>query len=168
MKSKQSILRSQISTTTDVSTARRDLQKILKTMKVVSVRMDGEITSSNPNQDVDLQLHASEEDVIISEVGGGKNRDKRKQVGRVEADIRQDKAEVTSTMVSIKTTQCGGKETKTGAPKTEPVNGEPKKPNRDYTEEKRGEGKEKGLTCCPVQQQIELESSQEWTSCCGS
>ena len=35
-------------------------------------------------------------------------------------------------------------------------------------EEKRGEGKEKGLTCCPVQQQIELESFQEWTSCCGS
>ena len=136
IRSKQE-LQNQISTTTDVSSARRDLYEIIKTMDVVSVRMDGEITSSNPNQDVDLQLHASKEDVIISEVEGGKDREQRKQVGRVEADIRQDKAEVTSTMVSVKTTQRGGKETRTGAQKTEPVNGEPNKPNRSYTREEK-------------------------------
>ena len=60
-------LQNQISTTTDISSARRDLHKILKMMNIISVRLDEEITSSIPNHDDDLELHASKEDVIISE-----------------------------------------------------------------------------------------------------
>ena len=137
MKSKQG-LQNQISTTTDVSTARRDLQKILKTMKVVSVRMDEEITESNPKQDVDLELHVSEEDVVNSEVEGETNQDKRKQVGRVAATVRQDKAEVTSTMQMKEPAYSGKKnQTKNKASITESVNGKPKGPRKEYTEEEK-------------------------------
>ena len=79
----------------------------------------------------------SKEDVFISEAEGETSQDKRK-VGRVKATFRQDKAEVTSTMVTSETAYNDKKKsTKEGARKPESVNGEPKTPQGGKTVEKK-------------------------------
>ena len=74
----------------DISPARRDLHKILGKMNLISIKMDEAITSSTSSPDIAIELHASQEDIEISEVEGGSRKDGR-QVGKVLAVVRKEK-----------------------------------------------------------------------------
>ena len=80
----------EVSSTTDISPARRDLHRILRTMNLVSIKLDEAIILSIPSQDIGLELHASQEDIAISEAEGESRKDGQK-IGRVPAIVRKKK-----------------------------------------------------------------------------
>jgi len=63
-------LKTDASSTTDSKPARHKLHKIHRKMSIIPILMDGLTITPKRNQDLALEIHASEEDVAISEAEG--------------------------------------------------------------------------------------------------